>query len=89
MLMCDAWEAGNHSSYFAITGHYIEEKGPKMWVMRTSLLGLPHFVSVHTGKRLGQMLFKVVDRAGAAKKVSNLFMLMIHTYLIVLHSLDM
>lgn len=68
-LTCDAWQAGNVDGYFAVTGHWIEETSPAIWELQEALLGYTHLNSSHNGTRLGQALFKIVERVGIAHKV--------------------
>jgi hypothetical protein len=68
-LTCDAWQASNSDGYFAVTGHWIEEPSPKVWTLKSALLGFTRLNNAHNGKRLGQALFKIVDRVGISHKV--------------------
>lgn len=68
-LTCDAWQASNSDGYFAVTGHWIEESSPKVWALKSALLGFTRLNNAHNGKRLGQALFKIVDRVGISHKV--------------------
>jgi hypothetical protein len=38
-LTCDAWQAGNTDSYFAVTAHWIEEPTPAKWELKSALIG--------------------------------------------------
>ena len=69
-LTCDAWQAGNTEGYFAVTGHWIEESTPSNWELKSALLGFTQVNNAHNGKRLGQALFKIVERVGIEHKVS-------------------
>lgn len=68
-LTCDAWQASNTDGYFAVTGHWIEESAPGVWSSETALLGFVRLNNAHSGVRLGQALFKVVQRVGIEHKV--------------------
>ncbi|OJT04203.1 hypothetical protein TRAPUB_5111 [Trametes pubescens] len=68
-LTCDAWQASNTDGYFAATGHWIEESAPGVWLSETALLGFVRLNNAHSGVRLGQALFKVVQRVGIEHKV--------------------
>ena len=56
-LTCDAWQASNTDSYFAVTGHWIEEATKNEWVLQNALLGFTHMNIAHNGKHLGQALY--------------------------------
>jgi hypothetical protein len=71
-LTCDAWQASNTDGYFAVTGHWIEETTPTQWSLKSSLLGFTRVSSAHNGKRLGQVLFKILTRVGITSKVRRL-----------------
>ena len=71
-LTCDAWQAGNTDSYFAVTGHWIEETMPTLWELKSGLLGFTQLNNAHNGERLGQALFKTIKRVGIEKKVGYL-----------------
>jgi len=68
-LMCDAWQASNVNGYFAVSGHWVEEPSPGVWKLENALLGFARLNNSHNGRRLGQALFKIVDRLGIAHKV--------------------
>ena len=70
---CDAWTALNGSSFFAVTGHWIEESSKGVWTLQSALLGFTHIPYAHTGKRLGQVLYKVLERVGITHKVCPRF----------------
>ena len=69
-LTCDAWQASNSDSYFAVTGHWIEETAPGVWKMQNGLLGFVRMNCAHTGEQRGCALFKVTERVGITHKVS-------------------
>ena len=69
-LMCDAFQASNTDGYFAVTGHWIEEPSPGVWKLESALLGFTKLNNSHNGQRLGQTLFKIVDRLEITNKVS-------------------
>jgi hypothetical protein len=72
-LTCDAWQAENVEAYFAVTGHWIEEPSVGVWEVQSAVIGFTPLNNAHNGVRLGQALFKVVDRVGIAHKVCSLF----------------
>ncbi|KAF5337979.1 hypothetical protein D9758_014306 [Tetrapyrgos nigripes] len=59
-ITCDAWQAGNGDAYFAVTGHWIEEKAPGEWKLEGALLGFTQMNSAHSGLALGRALFKIL-----------------------------
>ncbi|KAJ6593318.1 hypothetical protein B0H19DRAFT_17359 [Mycena capillaripes] len=63
-ITCNAWQASNTDGYYAVTGHWMEETSPGMWVLREALLGFTRMNNAHHGIRLGQTLFKIVERFG-------------------------
>jgi hypothetical protein len=69
-LTCDAWQASNADGYFAVTGHWIEEPSPGNWELQCAVIGFTQLNNSHNGQRLGQALYKIVDRVGIAHKVS-------------------
>ena len=73
-LTCDAWQASNTNSYFAVTGHWVEEVESNKWVLRNTLLGFAHMNTAHNGKRLSQALFKICERLGIAEKVGTILL---------------
>lgn len=77
-LSCDAWQASNTDGYFAVTAAWIEETSPRAWTLQTSLLGFIQLNNAHNGVRLGQALFKVVQRAGISHKVRDMPFLPFH-----------
>jgi hypothetical protein len=70
-LTCDAWQASNVDGYFAVTGHWIEETTTTAWELQCAVLGFTQLNNSHNGQRLGQALFKIVDRVGIAQKVHS------------------
>jgi hypothetical protein len=68
-VTCDAWQASNADSNFAVTGHWIEEAKENEWVLQSALLGFTHMNTAHNGKRLGQALFKICACLNIVKKV--------------------
>ena len=71
-ITCNAWQASNTDGYFAVTGHWIEEKTATQWECKSALLGFTKVNNAHNGKRLGGALFKVLDRVGIAHRVCHL-----------------
>ena len=68
-LTCDAWQASNADGYFAVSGHWVEEPSPGVWKLEGALLGFAKLNNSHNGQRLGQTLFKIVDRLDISHKV--------------------
>jgi hypothetical protein len=66
---CDAWQASNVDGYFAITGHWVEKNDEGILILQNSLIGFVCLNRGHSGKQLGQTLFKVFDRVGAVHKI--------------------
>jgi hypothetical protein len=52
-----------------VTGHWIEESLSGVWDMKTALLGFVQLNTAHNGRRLGQALFKIVERLEITNKV--------------------
>ncbi|KAH9013685.1 hypothetical protein EDB84DRAFT_1444172 [Lactarius hengduanensis] len=55
----DRLNASNCDAYFAVTGHWIEERAPGKWTVEQALLGFVQMNQAHNGKRLGRALYKV------------------------------
>ena len=70
-LSCNAWQASNTEGYFAVTGHWIEESITSRWELKSALLGFTQLNNAYDGKRLGQALYKIVERVGIEHKVST------------------
>ncbi len=68
-LTCDAWQANNTDAYFAVTGHWIEERAPGEWTLQQALLGFSRINTSHDGERLGRALFNVCSRLQIVPKV--------------------
>ncbi|KAL1949584.1 hypothetical protein VTO73DRAFT_8465 [Trametes versicolor] len=68
-LTCDAWQASTVDGYFAVTGSWIEEKVPGEWKLETALFGFVRLNYAHTGKKLGEALYKVVARLKIEHKI--------------------
>lgn len=85
-LTVDAWQASNTDGYLAVTGHWIEVKGDKTWNLESALLGFTKLNNAHNGVRLGQALYRIVDRLGIAHKVSSLTSIFVKLKLTVNHS---
>ena len=73
-LTCDTWqlEVDNIYGYFAVTGHWVEEReiGSGNWTEEHALLGFTQLNMTHNGTRLGQVLYRVCDQLGVVHKVS-------------------
>lgn len=72
-LTCDAWQASNVDGYFAVTGSWVDEGPPSTWKVQMALLGFVRLNNSHNGQRLGQALFKVIQRMGIDHKESQTF----------------
>ena len=59
-----------------MTVHYIEEKEPCQWTPQTALIGFVYLMGAHTGKGLGQLQFKAVERVGLQKRVSYCYLIL-------------
>jgi hypothetical protein len=70
-ITCDAWSASNGDGYYVVMAHWIEENEGK-WALKMSVLGFLRMMKSHTGKRMGQALFKVCEQVGIEKKVHSL-----------------
>ncbi|OJT14236.1 hypothetical protein TRAPUB_9209 [Trametes pubescens] len=70
-LTCDAWQADSTDSYFAVTGHWVEEdvNNPDNWELQTALLGFVCMNCSHSSRHLGLALFKIADRLGITHKI--------------------
>ena len=69
-LTCNAWQASNTDGYFAVTAHWIEEPTSAKWELKSALIGFTQLNNAHNGERLGQALFKVIERIGIGHKVT-------------------
>ena len=65
----DGWQADNTDGYFAVTGHWIEENYPGQWECETALFGFTKVNNAHSGRRLGGILYRILDRLGIAHRV--------------------
>jgi hypothetical protein len=70
-LTCDAWQASNADTYFAITGYWIEELSTGTWEVKSALFGFTKLNNARNGKRLGGALFKIVEWLSIAHKVNS------------------
>ena len=73
-LTCDAWQASNMDGYFAVTGHWVEEKTKGKWSLQSGLLGFVQMNTAHNGVRLGQALYKVCKRLSIVHRVRLIFL---------------
>jgi hypothetical protein len=71
-ITCDAWQASNADSYFAVTGHWVKERAPGEWALEHALLGFAQMNCSHSGTHLGQMLFMVLSQLRIVHKVCML-----------------
>lgn len=58
--------------YFAVTVHWVEELKDGSWQLKNALAGFVRMQQAHTGIRMGQVLFKVMQRIGIAEKVRQI-----------------
>lgn len=58
-------------AYFVVTGHWIEEESPGVWHLQMGLLGFVQVNNSHSGLRLGQVLFRIIERLGICHKVGH------------------
>lgn len=65
----DCWSSDFKDGYLGVTAHWIERTAPGVWTLKADLLAYTHLRYSHTGERLGQALFKILDRIGIARKV--------------------
>lgn len=68
-LTCNAWQASNQDTYFAVTGHWVDTSVPGKWKMESALFGFTQMNTAHDGARLGRALYRIVKRLGIANKV--------------------
>ena len=70
-LTCDAWQASNSDTCFAVTGHWIKVWAPGEWTAENALLGFTQMNTVHNGTHLGQALFAICNHLQIVGKVST------------------
>ena len=58
-------------AYFAVTGHWIEERTPGDWTVEQALLGFTQMNTAHNGARLGQALYRLCNRVCIVPKVGT------------------
>ncbi|PSR76351.1 hypothetical protein PHLCEN_2v1847 [Hermanssonia centrifuga] len=63
--------ADNVDGYFAVTAHWIEAVTEDQWELKNAIIGFTYLNNAHNGKRLGQVLFKIVDRLGIADCIGH------------------
>jgi hypothetical protein len=68
-LTCDAWQASNANSYFAVTGSWIAEISPGHWEQQSALFGFVRMNSAHNSCHLGTALYKTCNWLGIAHKI--------------------
>lgn len=68
----DAWTAGNGDGYCTVTAHWIEETAPTNFELKNAIIGFVSVPRSHTGKRLGQVVYKVLARIGIDHKACRL-----------------
>ena len=56
-MTCDAWQADNTDSYFAVTGHWIEEHAPGEWTLEHAVLGFAQMNLLKRDPELGVTCF--------------------------------
>jgi hypothetical protein len=57
----------------------MEETSPGVWVLQEALLGFTRMNNAHHGIRLGQTLFKIVERLGITNRVRGVASLHLHS----------
>ncbi|KAG6913735.1 hypothetical protein DXG01_004673 [Tephrocybe rancida] len=67
-VTCDAWQAGNTDTYYAVTSCWIEETSIGVWEEKSVLFGFTLMNTAHDGKRLGHALFRIACRLGITTK---------------------
>jgi len=72
-LTCDTWQASNSDGYFAVTGHWVEERVPGKWKLEHVLLGFTQMNTSHNVVRSGQALYKICNRLKIVHNVDLLF----------------
>lgn len=82
-MTTDGWQADNVDAYSSVTVHFIEKISEDHWDIRSALAGFTRLNNAHNGRRLGQALFKVVNRLGIAHRVRR-FVLYFRTYFNIL-----
>lgn len=55
----DAWTAGNGNGYCTVTAHWIEETALTSFELKNAVISFVSVPHSHTGKRLGQVVYKV------------------------------
>lgn len=70
-LTCDAWQASNTDGYFATTAYWIETAEGGGGTLQSALIGFVWLNNAHHGKRLGEVLYKIVNWLGIAGRVST------------------
>jgi hypothetical protein len=73
-------------SYFAVTGHWIEEHAPGEWTLEHALLGFAQMNCAHNRGRLGQVLYKICSRLEVVHKVSTLILHAVSIRSLLLHT---
>jgi hypothetical protein len=58
-----------------VMAHWIEELTPAKWELKSALIGFTQLNNAHNGERLGQALFKIIERVGIEHKVSVFYII--------------
>jgi len=72
-MTTDMWSDPDLKPYMAITAHWLElvqlKGGQKKLNLRADLIGFMHVPGSHTGERLAQVFYFIINRMGLTKKV--------------------
>jgi hypothetical protein len=82
----DAWTSKAGDPYMSLTAHYIDAPidRPNVWVLRSEQLLFQEIQGRHTGKNMGEILSRAVDRYELRGKVCSFFISI--TELLLFHS---
>jgi hypothetical protein len=71
------WSDPDLKSYMAVTAHWLEltvlQDGQRKVNLRTDLIGFMHVPGSHSGDRLADVFYFIINRVGLAKKVMFFF----------------
>ena len=71
------WSDPNLKSYMAVTAHWLEltvlQDGQRKVNLRTDFIGFMHVPGSHSGDRLADVFYFIINRVGLAKKVMFFF----------------
>lgn len=73
------WSDPDLKPYMAVTAHWLElvllKNGQRKLALRADLIGFVHVPGSHTGERLAQVLYFIINRVGLVGKVKGLLCL--------------